>query len=96
MNTLDLVRACAKCSVAEMPAEISPDIITEIMAANNRLLKAAIIENGGELVISPESFYEIFQNKQHVVAWSDEAGNIRLSLAAKESIEHADFELLPL
>ena len=61
MNTLDLVRACSKCSVAVMQQNMSPEIISEIMAANNRLLKAAIIENGGELVISPESFYEMIQ-----------------------------------
>jgi hypothetical protein len=44
-----------------MQQNMSPEIISEIMAANNRLLKAAIIENGGELVISPESFYEMIQ-----------------------------------
>lgn len=32
------------------------------MAANNRVLKAAIIEHGGELRISPESVYEMLEN----------------------------------
>ena len=79
-----------------MQQNMSPGIITEIMAANNRLLKAAIIQNGGELVISPESFYEMFQNSQHVVAYSDDAGNVKLSLASKESIDQSQVDLLPL
>ena len=82
--------------MVEMHHKMPPEVVSALMTANNRMLKAAIIENGGQLTITPESFYEMFHNKLHVVASSDEDGNIKLSLAGKETVNHPESELMPL
>jgi len=96
MNTFDLLKVYSTKSSAEMQKRMDAGIIASLMSANNRVLKAAIIQNGGELVISPESLYRSFENMEHVVASSDDTGSIKLFLAAKESIDRAQLDLLPL
>jgi hypothetical protein len=96
MNTLNLLKSYAKKSSDEVVKTMDPKIIALLMAANNRVLKAAIIQNFGELVITPESLHESFDNMEHVVASSDHTGCIRLSLAAKDSIDKSKLDLLPL
>jgi len=47
-------------------------------------------------MITPESLYEMFHSKLHVVASSDEDGNVELSLVPKKSIDRPGSGLLPL
>jgi len=93
---MDVLIVSAKRSATEMHKKMPVDIIATLLAANNQVLKAAIIENGGELVIYPESLYEMFQNTQHVVASSDDTGCIRLSMATKKIIDQSESVLCPL
>jgi hypothetical protein len=65
-----------------MPAEV----VCSVMVVNNRILTAAIIENGGKLVISPESVHEMLTGVKHIVAVTNEDESITLSLALKEEI----------
>ena len=79
-----------------MQTKMDSNMIALLMAANNKVLKAAIIENGGKLVISPDSLHESFDNMEHVVASSDDTGSMTLVLAAKASIDQSKLDLLPL
>ena len=96
VETLNLLKFFSEQSAAGLHHKMPSHVIAALMTANNRMIKAVIIENGGHFEITPESLYAMFHNKQHVVASSDEDGNVKLSFAPKESIEQREGELLPL
>jgi hypothetical protein len=56
------------------------------MVANNRILAAAIIENGGKLTISPDAVHEMLANSGHVFALAAQDGSLTLRLASKDEI----------
>ena len=55
------------------------DLVSQLLSANNQMLKAAIIQNGGGLEISTQAIYETLTHKGHVIATENEDGSIRLS-----------------
>ena len=61
-------------------------VVRSIMLANNRILAAAIVENGGELRISSESVHEILTTASHVMAVAVEDGALSITLASKDEI----------
>ena len=96
VNTLDVIKACAHSTSAETARHLPPKVVASVMAANNRVLKAAIIENGGELRISSEAIFKTVGNPEHVVATTEEDGAIKLSLASKEEAADPSSDVLPL
>ncbi len=75
-------RGVSSGSGAKMPSKVA----RSVLVANNRILAAAIIENGGQLVISPNSVDEMFANKGHVVVVPNEDGSLTVTLASKDAI----------
>jgi hypothetical protein len=84
-NTLQLLKAHAT-ELAEGCGRMPAGLISCLMMVNNRILTAAIIENGGQLKISAESVRAMFQTAKHVVAIAHEDDSVTLSLAPKEDI----------
>jgi hypothetical protein len=52
LKTLEMLKVYARGVCSEI-CENAPELLCSVMMANNRVLTAAIIENGGKLVISP-------------------------------------------
>lgn len=96
VNTINVIQAYAYTAAAEMVHKLPSNLLAALMATNNRVLKAAIIEHGGELRISAESVCEMLENAAHVVAISEKDGTVRLSLAAKETADEPNSDVLPL
>ena len=71
-------------------------MVSSVMVANNRVLAAAMVQNGGELRISEEAMRESLSSKTHIVAVADDDGSLRLTFASKEEIIHAPAESVPL
>jgi hypothetical protein len=83
-NTLQLLKAHARelAGAERIPA----GLISCLMMVNNRILTAAIIENGGQLKISAESIHAMFRTAKHVVAVADDDDSVTLSLVPKEEV----------
>jgi len=96
MNTMELLIFSARNSAADMYAKMPAETFATLLAANNQMLKAAIIENGGELVIHSESFCKMFQNPLHVAAAADDGGCVKLSLVTKNVLDDSNCALVPL
>jgi hypothetical protein len=96
MDSVNIVKSIAENSSPELAGEISPEMLASVMSANNQMLKAAIIENGGELMISPEAIYETLVSLEHVVAEPVGNGAIRLSLALKKAVLEKETEMMAL
>jgi hypothetical protein len=95
LNTLEMLKVYARGVCSEISEKMPPELLCSVMMANNRVLTAAIIENGGKLVISPDSVSEMLTNIAHVCAVANEDGSLTLTLAAKDDII-AKPEALPL
>jgi hypothetical protein len=87
LNSLEMIEAYAESVSAEMAEELPSQLLASIMEEDNCILTAAIIENGGELLISPESVYPAMTRMRHIVA---------AVIASKEEIIHAEPGLVPL
>lgn len=61
-------------------------VVHSIMLANNRILAAAIIENGGELNISSESVHENLTAAGNVMEVATEDGALTVTVASKDEI----------
>jgi len=96
MNTMDILIFSARNSAADMCTKLPAEIFATLLAANNQMLKAAIIENGGELVIHSESFYKMFQDPLHVAAAAGDGGCVKLSLVTKNILDDSNCALVPL
>ena len=87
MNTLKLLEAYVRSLSAEGCEQMPPDTICSVMIANNRILTAAVLENGGELTISTRSVHEMLTlNGSHLVATLNDDDSITVKLAAKSEI----------
>jgi hypothetical protein len=95
-QTLNVVQSDAKRLALAARDRLPADLVSQLLSANNQMLKAAIIQHGGGLEISTQAIYETLTHKGHVVATENEDGSIRLSLARKQEIEQAGSELLAL
>jgi len=96
IDTMQVLTSWAKHVTSDIAPDMPLEVLKAILFANNQILKAAIIENGGTLTISPDSVYEMLQNRHHVVAEATDDGFVTLSLAAKEDIASAKHDLVPL
>jgi hypothetical protein len=85
-NTLQLLKAHAHELAGDGCEGMPAGLISCLMMVNNRILTAAIIENGGKLRISAESVRTMFQTTKHVVALAHEDDSVTLSLAPKEEV----------
>jgi hypothetical protein len=85
-NTLQLLKAHATELAGDGCERMPAGLMSCLMMVNNRILTAAIIENGGKLRISAESVREMFRTAKHVVAVAHEDDSVTLSLAPKEEI----------
>ncbi len=94
-NTLQLLKAHAHELVGDDASSMPPGLLSRRMMVNNRILTAAIIENGGKLNISAASVREMFQTSKHVVAIAHHDDSVTLSLAPKEEVM-ANAELMAL
>lgn len=95
-TALNVIKACAHTASVTMSSALPPEVLASVMAANNRVLKAAIIEHGGELRISRESIFETVGNPEHIVATADGDDAIKLALVSKKDAENPDPRVLPL
>ncbi len=86
MNTVEMLKAYVREASTDVGEKMPLKIARSIMVANNRILAAAIIENGGKLLISPDAVFEMLTNNGHVVAVSNEDGSLTVTLASKEEI----------
>jgi hypothetical protein len=94
-NTLQLLKAHAHELAIGGCESMPAGLISCLMMANNRILTAAIIENGGKLKISAESVRAMFRTSQHVVAAAHDDDSVMLSLAPKaEVIANSDLMAL--
>jgi hypothetical protein len=96
LTTLDVLKGFADTVSIDASAQMPPDLMCSVMTANNRILAAAILQNGGELRVSQESIHASLASKTHIVAEPDTAGALKLTFATKEEIIHAPPEVLPL
>jgi hypothetical protein len=96
MNTMEILISSARNSAADMYPKMSAEIFATLLAANNQMLKAAIIENGGELLIHSESFYKMLHDPLHVAAATDDEGCVTLSLVTKNVLDDSECALVPL
>jgi hypothetical protein len=96
VNTIAVIQACAYTAAVEMVHKLPANLLAALMAANNRVLKAAIIESGGELLISSKSVYEMLGNGEHVIASTEKNGALRLSLSSKQHLDENNSEILAL
>jgi hypothetical protein len=94
-DTLKVLKAYAKSVSTEFSDALPRELLSSVLVANNELLKAATIQNGGEMLISPEAIYKMFIESHHLVATVNDDGSIKLSLAPKEKILNSP-DLLPL
>ena len=85
-NTLQQLKAHAHELAGNGRDDMPAGLISCLMMVNNRILTAAIIENGGKLKISAKSVHAMFRTAQHVVAVADADDSVTLSLAPKEDI----------
>ena len=96
MNNLNVLRAFSETISTDAAEKIPPAVLAFDMELNSSLLKAAVIDNGGELLVSYNAFYNMITNDAHVVAVANEDGSIRLSLAAREEIMDPKSDLIVL
>jgi len=96
LNTLEMIDVCAESVSAQIVEELPSRLLASIMEKDYRILMAAIIENGGEMLISSESVYKSMNSTRHVAAMAEEDGSIHLTLASKEEIIRPESELVPL
>jgi hypothetical protein len=85
-NTLDVLRAYVRGVSSGVCEEMPSEIVYSVMLANNRILAAAVIENGGKLMISPDSVHEMFTTTSHIMAVAVEDGSLAITLASKDEI----------
>ena len=85
-NTLQLLKAHAHQLAGESCKDMPAGLISCLMMVNNRILTAAIIENGGQLKISAKSVQAMFRTANHVVALAHTDDSVTLSLAPKEEV----------
>lgn len=86
MNTLEMLKAYARQVSSGACEKMPSQMVCSVMVANNRILAAAIIENGGKLIISPGAVHEMLATNGHVVAMAAQDGSFTLSLASKDEI----------
>ena len=96
LNTLEMIEACAESVSARIAEELPSQLLAATMEKDYRLLMAAIIENGGELLISPESVYRSMKSERHVAAVAGYDGSVKLTLATKDEILRAESGLVLL
>ena len=85
-STPDVLTAYARGVSSGVCEKMPPEIVCSVMLANNRILAAAVIENGGKLMISPDSVHEMFTTTRHVMAVAGEDGSLAITLASKDEI----------
>jgi len=83
-NTLQALKAYVRAfgALDNMP----PEVACSILLANNRILAAAVIENGGELNISSNSIHEILTPASHVMAVAAKDGSLKITVDSKDEI----------
>jgi hypothetical protein len=86
LNNLEMLKAYARGCASGASEKMPSDLMGAVMLANNRLLAAAIIENGGKLGISSNSVHEMPTTASHVVAVAAEDGSLAITLASKDEI----------
>jgi len=96
LNTLEMIDVCAESVSAQIVEELPSQLLASIMEKDYRILMAALIENGGEMMISSESVYKSMNSTRHVAAVAEEDGSIKLTLASKEELNQTKSELVPL
>jgi len=96
LNTLEMIDVCAESVSAQIVEELPSRLVASIMEKDYRILMAALIENGGEMLISPESVYKAMNSTRHVAATTGEDGSVKLKLATREEINRTKSELVPL
>src|ERR1700722_8482555 len=94
-STLQLLKTHAHELAGAGDERIPAGLISCLMMVNNRILTAAIIENGGKLKISAESVHAMSRTAKHVVAVADDDDSVTLSLVPKEDVI-ANSELMAL
>jgi hypothetical protein len=85
-TTLEVLTAFVRGVASGVCEKMPTEIVCSVMLANNRILAAAVIENGGKLTISPDSLHEMLTTTSHVVAVASEDGSLAIILASKEEI----------
>jgi hypothetical protein len=95
-DVLDVLKGYAETVSPEISAHIPRELLSSVMIANNRALAAAIVENGGELRISPDAVRVSLTTKTHIIATVGKEGALKLSFAPKDEIVNAPLRALPL
>jgi hypothetical protein len=96
LNTLEMIDVCAESVSSQIVEELPSQLLASIMEKDYRILMAAIIEHGGEMLVSSESVYKAMNSTRHVAAVAEEDGSIKLMLASTEEITRATSELVLL
>jgi hypothetical protein len=86
LNTLEMLKSYSRGVSGGICEKLPSDLVCSVMVANNRVLTAAIIENGGKMVISPDSVYEMLTSLKHIEAVANKDGSLTLSLVSKTQI----------
>ena len=87
MNTVKMLKTYARAVSADCWERMPGEMVHSVMVANNRILAAAVIQNGGKLHISTEAIHEmITATDHHLIAVAEEDGSLTVSLAPKEAI----------
>ena len=96
LSSLEALKGFAEIVSTDISEHVPPGVVSSVMVANNRVLAAAIVQNGGELRISAEAIRESLASKTHIVAVTDDDGTLRLTFASKEEIIRASEDSVPL
>ena len=96
LSSLEVLKGFARIGSPDVSERMPRSMVSSVMVANNRVLAAAMVQNGGELRISEEAMRESLSSKTHIVAVADDDGSLRLTFASKEEIIHAPAESVPL
>ena len=96
LSSLEVLKGFARIGSPNVSERMPRNMVSSVMVANNRVLAAAMVQNGGELRISEEAMRESLSSKTHIVAVADDDGSLRLTFASKEEIIRAPAESVPL
>jgi len=96
LSSLEVLKGFARIGSPDVSERMPRSMVSSVMVANNRVLAAAMVQNGGELRISEEAMRESLSSKTHIVAVAEDDGSLRLTFASKEEILHAPAESVPL
>ena len=96
LSSLEVLKGFARIGSPDVSERMPRSMVSSVMVANNRVLAAAMVQNGGELRISEEAMRESLSSKTHIVAVADDDGSLRLTFASKEEIIRAPAESVPL